>query len=229
MKTTRWPQVTRTVLMAVSFVCLMGVESSIRAGSVSSPPTWNFESYPLDALPGGFEIGRLSDGRPAGEWKVREYAEALSAPHVLAQLSGKGAEHAYKMVLADGTESTDMELSVGIRAIGGKGDMGGGLIWRAVDDRNYYLTRINPLEQNIRLYRVDGGVRKLLANHDQTIDVRQWHRLKVVAQGCQMQVLYDDELVFDVCDQTLARGMIGLWTKSDAVTYFDDLDLTIHK
>ena len=64
--------------------------------SGQSPPTWSFESYPLDALPGGFEIGRLYDGRPAGDWKIREYPDALSAPHVLAQLPDKGAEHAYK-------------------------------------------------------------------------------------------------------------------------------------
>ena len=101
-------------------------------------------------------------------------------------------------------------------------------MWHALDDRNYYVTRINPLEQNIRIYRVERGVRKLMANHDQTIQVRQWHRLKVLMHGCQMQVFYDDAIVFDVCDTTLPRGRIGLWTKSDAVTYFDDLNLIIH-
>ena len=215
MKTTRWPHVTRTLLMVGTFVWMTGVSNFILAESGQSLPTWSFESYPLDALPDGFEVGRLYDGRPAGEWKVREYPEALSAPHVLAQLSNRGAEHAYKVVLVDGSESTDFELSVGIRAIGGTGDMGGGLMWHALDDRNYYLTRINPLEQNIRIYRVEGGVRKLMANHEQTIQVRQWHRLKVMMHGCQMQIFYDDAIVFDICDKTLARGRIGLWTKSE--------------
>jgi len=107
--------------------------------------------------------------------------------------------------------------------------MGGGLIWRAENDRNYYLTRANPLEQNVRLYRVDKGIRKMIANHDQTIDVRKWHRLRVVMQGCRIQVFYDDGRVFDQCDRALTAGKIGLWTKSDAVTYFDDLELVIHK
>ena len=155
--------------------------------------------------------------------------EAASAPHVLAQLSNKGAEHAYKMVLIDGTESSNVEVSVSLRAVGGKGDMGGGLIWRAVDDRNYYLTRANPLEQNIRLYRVDKGVRKMIANQDHTIDVKKWHRLRVVMQGCQIQVFYDDARVFDQCDPSLTAGRIGLWTKSDAVSYFDDLELVTQK
>ena len=105
--------------------------------------------------------------------------------------------------------------------------MGGGLIWRAQDDRNYYLTRANPLEQNIRIYRVVKGVRHLLKNFDRIIDVRKWHTLRVVQRGCQVHVFYDDEQVFDLCDETFMQGRIGLWTKSDAVTYFDDLRLQL--
>lgn len=133
--------------------------------------SWNFDAVPPGTLPDGFKLGRLYDGRPAGDWRVLETTDAVSARHVLAQLSDKGAEHAYKMLLIDGTESSNGEVSVSLRAVGGKGDMGGGLIWRAVDDRNYYLTRANPLEQNIRLYRIDKGVRKI-ANDDHTIDVK---------------------------------------------------------
>jgi hypothetical protein len=198
------------------------------AESVETLKTWNFDLVSSGTLPDGFRLGQLYDGRPAGDWQVLETTDAVSAPHVLAQLSDKGAEHAYKMVLIDGTESSDLELSVSFRAVGGKGDMGGGLIWRAADDRNYYLTRGNPLEQNIRLYRVEKGVRKMIANHDQTIDVRKWHRLRVITQGCQIQVFYDDVQVFDQCDRSLSTGKIGLWTKSDAVSYFDDLQLVIH-
>ena len=217
-------QASRLIIILVA-LCLM---SSPLLGYAETSKTWNFDAVPPGTLPDNFRLGRLYDGRPAGQWQVLETTDAVSAPHVLAQLSDKGAEHAYKMVLIDGTESSDLELSVSFHAIGGKGDMGGGLIWRAVDDRNYYLTRANPLEQNIRFYRVDKGVRKMIANHDQTIDVRSWHRLRVVTHGCQIQIFYDDTRVFDQCDRSLAQGKIGLWTKSDAVSYFDDLHLVIH-
>ena len=100
-------------------------------------------------------------------------------------------------------------------------------MWRAADDRNYYLTRANPLEQNIRVYRVVKGVRKLLQNFDQTIDVKHWHTLRVVNRGCRIQVFYDEKPVFDLCEETFSSGRIGLWTKSDAVTYFDDLRLEV--
>ena len=138
---------------------------------------------------------------------------------------GKGAEHAYKVVLIDGTTASDLDLEVSFLPIAGKADMGGGLIWRAADDRNYYLTRANPLEQNIRIYRVVNGIRHMLKNFDQTIDSKKWHTLHVITLGCQIQVLYDEKPVLDLCDETFTTGRIGLWTKSDAVTYFDDLRL----
>lgn len=73
------------------------------------------------------------------------------------------------------------------------------------------------------------GVEHMLKNFNQTIDVRRWHRLRVVHRGCQIEVLYDDARVFDFCDKTFSHGMVGLWTKSDAVTYFDDLHLYVLK
>ena len=191
--------------------------------------TWNFDADLPGTLPKDFVVGTLVDGRPAGEWKVLQTDRAKSSPQVLAQLMGKGFEHAYKVVLINGIMASDVDLQVSFLPIEGKADMGGGLIWRAADDRNYYLTRANPLEQNIRIYRVVKGIRHLLQNFDQTIHMNQWHTLHLVTHGCQIHVLYDEKPVFDLCDQTFTTGRIGLWTKSDAVTYFDDLRLQILK
>ena len=69
----------------------------------------------------------------------------------------------------------------------------------------------------------------MIANQDHTIDVKKWHRLRVAMQDCQIQIFYDDARVFDQCDPSLTTGRIGLWTKSDAVSYFDDLELVTQK
>jgi hypothetical protein len=184
---------------------------------------WTFDDDPPERLPPKFQVGTLFDGRPAGEWKILQTEAAKTGAHVLGQLMGKGAEHAYKVLLTQGTTATDLDVQVSFLPISGKADMGGGLIWRAADDRNYYLARANPLEQNIRLYRVVKGVRHMLNNFDQTIDVRHWHTLRVVNRGCRIEVFYDEKRVIDLCDHTFTHGQVGLWTKSDAVTYFDDL------
>jgi hypothetical protein len=214
------------VLLSLIIALLAERAWSTEAPTADRLQEWNFDQVPPGALPTQFSIGTLFDGRPAGDWQALTTDRAKSPPNVLAQLMPKGAEHAYKVVLIKGTESADMVLEVSLLPIGGKGDMGGGLIWRATDDRNYYLTRANPLEQNIRIYRVVKGVRHMLKNFDQIIDMRRWHTLRVMMNGCQAQVFFDQQPVFDLCDDTFkGQGLVGLWTKSDAVTYFDNLRL----
>lgn len=204
-------------------VCVLILLLGHAASAASEVQVWNFDQDSPSTAPAGFHIGTLFDGRPAGDWQVISSDKATSPPHVLAQLHGKGAEHAYKLVLVQGTEAEDIELSVMLLPIAGKADMGGGLLWRAADDRNYYLVRANPLEQNIRVYRVVNGVRHMIQNFDHVIDIRQWHRLRVQMRGCDARVWFDEQAVFTLCDRTFAKGYVGLWTKSDAITYFDDL------
>ncbi len=218
----------RAPYLHILLVIIMVLASPPAGSSLESTTrVWTFDDDPQETLPLHFQVGTLFDGRPAGEWKVLRTDRAESSPHVLAQLMGKGAEHAYKTVLINGVEASDLALQVSLLPIEGKADMGGGLIWRAADDRNYYLTRANPLEQNIRIYRVVKGVRQMLKNFDHIIDVRHWHTLRVSTKGCRVQVFFDEKQVFDLCDQTFTAGRVGLWTKSDAVTYFDNLKLQI--
>ena len=217
-----------SVLIVVSFIASLQLALGtvvVQAETASPAHVWNFDREQPGTLPSEFSIGTLFDGRPAGDWQALATDRAKSPPHVLAQLMAKGAEHAYKVALIKEVMAADLDFEVSFLPIQGQADMGGGLIWRATDDRNYYLTRANPLEQNIRVYRVEKGVRHLLQNFDQTIDVRQWHTLRVTHLGCRVNIFYDDKQVFDLCDKTFHDGMIGLWTKSDAVTYFDDLRL----
>lgn len=216
------------VLIVASFIASLPLSLGAvvaQTETVSPALVWNFDREQPGTLPSEFSIGTLFDGRPAGDWQVLATDRAKSPPHVLAQLMGKGAEHAYKLVLIKEIIASDLNLKVSLLPIQGRADMGGGLIWRAADDRNYYLARANPLEQNIRVYRVVKGVRHLLENFNQTIDLRRWHTLRVTHQGCHVNIFFDDKQILDLCDKTFHAGMIGLWTKSDAVTYFDDLQL----
>ena len=217
-----------STLIVVSFIAALQLALGAvvtRAETAVPALVWNFDREQPGTLPNEFSIGTLFDGRPAGDWQVLATDRAKSPPYVLTQLMAKGAEHAYKITLVKDIVASDLNLEVSFLPIQGRADMGGGLIWRAADDRNYYLARANPLEQNIRVYRVVKGVRHLLENFNQTITVKQWHTLRVTHQGCRVNIFYDDKQVFDLCDKTFPVGMIGLWTKSDAVTYFDDLQL----
>ena len=134
--------------------------------------TWNFDSEAAGTLPKSFIVGTLVDGRTAGKWqvidmkpsislldkldqrdhtrvrKVLQNSEVPSAPHVFAQLKNWGYFTDFNIVLVEESTATDFDLKVSFLAIAGRGDMGGGLIWRARDHKNYYIARANPLEQN---------------------------------------------------------------------------------
>ena len=215
------------VVLAVSLWMSIDPNRTIGAAGADIPKdkNWDFDDASPGTLPRAFAVGTLFDGRPAGDWKILITTRAKSASQVLAQLMPKGADQAHKLILIDQTITSNVDLEVSFLSVSGNADMGGGLIWRARDDRNYYLLRASAVEQNIRLYRVVKGVRQLIKNHSRTVGQRDWHTLRVIQHGCEIQVRYDDEAIFQLCDNTFAQGRIGLWTTSDAVTYFDDLQL----
>jgi hypothetical protein len=202
------------------------VEDTPDKRPTGSTKSWNFDDDVPGRLPPGFTLGTLFDGRPAGEWKVFHSERARSSMQVLAQVQSKGADHAYKMLLINGTEATDLDMEVAFLPVGGKAELGAGVIWRASDDRNYYLLRASAVEQNIRLYRVVKGVQQLVESRSQTISVKNWHRVRVRTEGCELSISYDGRELLHLCDDTFQSGRIGLWTRSDAVTYFDDLIFT---
>lgn len=188
---------------------------------------WMFDSSSPGTLPGSYVVGTLFDGRPAGEWKILITDRAKSASQVLAQLQPKGTDQTHKLLLLEGTESTNIDVEVSYLAVAGKADLGGGLLWRAKDDRNYYLLRASLVEQKIRLYRVVNGVQQIVKQIDRPLPATGWHKLRIVQRGCEMKAIFDEAVLFRACDTMYVSGRIGLWTKADAVTYFDDLTLKI--
>ena len=135
----------------------------------------------------------------------------------------------YNVALAD-ERAEDLVLRVRMRAISGKIDQGGGLIWRALDAKNYYIARYNPLEKNFRVYTVQDGRRKQLASAEVDIPGDAWHSLEVRMRGDHFEGRLDGKQYLDVRDTTFPRaGAVGLWTKADAVTEFEDFELEAAK
>ncbi len=179
---------------------------------------WDFDESPTSALPEGFV-------RVLGDWKVETEATAPSAPHVLRQ-TGSFRNPDFPRVLVKELTFADLILRVRCRPESGKVDRACGLLFRAKDSDNYYVTRANPLEGNVRLYEVVNGSRKQLASADLEVTSGEWHTLEVRARGPELSVSWDGHEVISASDATFERGKIGLWTKADSVTAFDDLEAT---
>jgi len=176
---------------------------------------WNFDRDKAGTLPQGFVAA-------AGDWKVAAHATAPSAHNTLAQWA-KNERPVFNVVLATDTDFKDVELSVRLQAMGGQIDQGGGLVWRARDARNYYIARYNPLENNFRVYKVVDGSRTQLGSADIPRS-EGWHTLRVIMRGDAIECSYDGKKYLEVSDAAFpGSGKIGLWSKADAQTLFDDL------
>jgi len=122
------------------------------------------------------------------------------------------------------------EIEVRVKALRGEEDQGGGLVWRYVSSKNYYIVRLNPLEDNIRVYEVVNGKRKQLQTEDTSVKTAEWFTLKVKAEGNRMECYLNDKMICSGIDDTFPNpGLVGFWSKADAVSLFDDLKIRVLK
>lgn len=176
-------------------------------------------NVPIGQLPPDWFAARTGEG-PGSVWKVVEDASA-PGHKALAQTSADGRNKLFNLCIARKTNFRDLDLRVSFRAVAGKLDQGGGLVWRYADAKNYYVARMNPLEDNYRVYKVVAGKRTQLATAPLKIDASKWHTLRVVHVGKHIECCFDGKRYLDSNDDTfLMAGKIGLWTKADAQTHF---------
>ena len=149
-----------------------------------------------------------------GDWRVEDDAVVQG---------GTFGGPDFPRVVFEGLQFTDLKMTVRCRMESGDTDQACGLLFRAVDSENYFITRANVLEENVRLYRVVDGARQQFASADRSVAGNEWHTLEVEATGPRLTVSWNGETVIDETDETFAGGVVGLWTKADSITRFDDL------
>lgn len=211
----------------------------LMAGAVAArAQTYRFDGQKADEPPKGMTCALTGKGRP-GTWKVLADQTAPSPPNVLAQTDGDGTSYRFPVCVVDAVTAVDLDLSVRFKPVSGAGDQAAGLVWRYRDQDNYYIVRANALENNVVLYKVEKGKRTTLdpkgsgtSTYGRKVRVPSgtWSTLRVVAKGAVFETYLDGERLFGVEDATFTgSGQVGVWTKADSVTYFDDLELTVIK
>jgi hypothetical protein len=182
--------------------------------------TWSFDTDDVDKEPAGFEFTTTAKS-PAGKWRVVQDGDAK----VLAQLDADKTDRRFAMAVAKEPSLADVKLSVRAKPVSGEVDQAAGLVWRYQDADNYYVARSNVLESNVRLYRVVNGNRiKFAGKEEIKLKAGEWHTLRVEHRGATIKVWLGDELVIEAGDKTFEKaGRVGVWTKADSVTHFDDL------
>ena len=179
--------------------------------------TVNFDSLTPGALPPGWTATKTGTG--TAKWTIEKDTTAPSPPNVLKQ-SGQAT---YPICLKDDTNLKDGFVEVKFKPISGKEDQAGGVIWRAKDSNNYYIARANALEDNVTIYHTISGRRTEKKRANMKVASNQWHTLRVDFQGAHFTVAFDGKKALDWDDETFKdAGKVGVWTKADSVTLFDD-------
>lgn len=214
----------KSVPIAIVFASLIGCTTAATAEE-----TWTFEDAQIGKLPDDWTGAKTGKGE-GSVWKVIEDETAPSGAKVLAQTSSDGPNPLFNLCVADETKYTDVDLSVAFKAVNGKVDQGGGPVWRYQDENNYYIARMNPLENNFRVYKVVTGKRTQLASANVEAPAGKWHTIRIMHKGDHIQCYVNGKLHLDAKDSTFqGAGKIGLWTKADAVTSFDKLTVAAPK
>lgn len=181
------------------------------------PNALNFDNAAAGQPPAGWTATRTGSGN--AKWTIERDDTAPSKPNVLKQ-SGTAT---YPVCFKDDTSLKDGFLEVKFKSISGKEDQAGGVVWRLKDANNYYVARANALEDNVAIYDTVNGRRTERKRANMKVAPNQWHTLRVEFQGSHFTVTFDGKKALEWDDQTFKEaGKVGVWTKADSVTVFDD-------
>ncbi len=184
----------------------------------------DFDHTGVGTLPAGWRIGATNPRAPLASWSVVADPGAPTPPNALALVSSThGSSDTFNLCWTDSLRFQDGALELAFKAEGGEEDQGGGPIWRVLDEDNYYVCRMNPRESNFRLYCVQDGRRKELASARVEVARGTWHKIRVEHAGPRIVCTLDGGTPLEASDDHVPQaGGVGLWTKADAATSFDD-------
>ncbi len=199
------------VTMLVLGALIAGVASAAQA------ETTNFDSDSAGSLPLGWTSGSTGGGSP--RWTIEADPTAPSRPNVLKQ-SGSGP---FPWCVKRAASLADGAVEVKFKPLAGREDQAGGVVWRWKDGDNYYIARANALENNVSLYYTERGRRRTLKYVDAPVAGNAWHTLRAEFKGSHIRVLFDGKAYIELDDSHITGpGAVGVWTKADSITAFDD-------
>ena len=217
-----------SLVLTCSWVAQQAAEAAMGKGTMH-----DFEDDEPGNVPAGFTSALTGSGGPA-EWVVLHQVDAPSGRKVVAQVSADRTNRRYPLLIDDKSKAQDVDVSVRFKPISGTVDQAAGIVWRYQDKDNYLIVRANALENNVVAYKVEKGKRSSIgirgdpSSYGVKVEVPggQWNSLRVVAVGQLFEIYLNRGKLFEVESATFMKaGQIGLWTKADSVTHFDDLKI----
>ncbi len=215
----------RVLTTAAAFLATAFLAATVLMAADEKPLIVKFAKGDVDKVPTGWKADKTGKSDGGSVWKVVADDTAPSGSgFALAQTSDSGGGSMFNLCVVDDSNFKDVEASVAFKANKGQKDQGGGIIWRYQDNNNYYIARMNPLEDNFRVYKVVAGKRSAeFQDAEVKVKTGEWHTMTIKQVGNHIECSIDGKKYLDVKDDSITRaGKVGLWTKADAQTSFDD-------
>jgi hypothetical protein len=210
------------VLVAICALACGPPTARAEPGAIMIP----IEKMPVGAAPADFEFARTGQGA-IGEWVVVEDASA-AAKRAIEQSNTDRSDYRFPLAIYQPLTAKNVEVTLRFKPMAGKVDQAGGIAVRLTSPDDYYLVRANALEDNVRFYRIVKGRRQQLASANVKVASGAWHSLSIKAENDRFTVSYDGKQLHSTSDKTFpAAGRVGLWTKSDSVTRFDQISIQV--
>ncbi len=218
-------------------ICKTFLLSFVAAVGFSAAQTTNidFNGDKVGQPPSGFSAALTGRGLP-GKWMIVKDDASPDHGNVLAQTDADATDYRFPVCVFDGLTAKDADITVKFKPVSGRIDQAAGIVWRYKDKDNYYIVRANALEGNVVLYKVQNGKRSDLPlkgvgrtyGMKEKVPSKQWGTLRVVVKGNLFEVYHEGKKLYEVEDETFKEaGRVGVWTKADSVTYFDDLQVKV--
>ena len=213
--------------IAVS-LCFFVAMTTVVLAVASQNIMWNFDESNVGRVPPSWKAEATNPRGKNATWEViADYREGKQTKVLGMTNANDASGRTYNICWTDTITFKDGEIEVSFKAISGREDQGGGPIWRVKDADNYYIARFNPLEDNFRLYYVKDGVRRQLDSKSIQLSPSAWHTIKIVHKGNRIEAYLNGKKLLECNDSTFFEaGGVGVWTKADASTYFDDFKVT---
>jgi len=198
---------------------------AIAPGQGRGPISVDFSATGPGGEPADFTFWRTGKGE-TGKWTIVADPTAANGRSI-AQVSKDRTDYRFPLAIYKPYSGKDLEVSVRFKPVAGTVDQAGGIAVRLLTADDYYVTRANALEDNVRFYRVVKGNRQQLASANTKVAANMWHTLTLKAEGDRFTVSFDGKALISAQDRTFAdAGKVALWTKADSVTHFDTISIT---
>ena len=186
---------------------------------------WNFDDTKTGSLPEGWKVEATGQTQATAKWQVEKDANAPSAPNILRLVATNHTQRGvFNICWTKQVTFFEGEISVSLKANSGNIDQGGGIIWRVQDCNNYYISRYNPLEDNVSIYYVKDGKRVMLGYTGKLEHKDGWNEFKISHTGDRIDAFLngDMKLRVNAGNYIPNPGGVGIWTKADAAASFDN-------